>query len=98
MVAGSIEKKAPKVLKVATTSLRTIKNQMSISLISSKAQLDTVLSENSRVCLFFWAAWHEPSRPGGQMDMVASALAQMHSNVSFYKVIINADISHQLFG
>lgn len=23
-----------------------------------------------RKCVFFWAAWHEPSKPGGQMDQV----------------------------
>lgn len=24
----------------------------------------------SKTCVFFWAAWHEPSKPGGQMDEV----------------------------
>lgn len=25
----------------------------------------------SKTCVFFWAAWHEPSKPGGQMDEVS---------------------------
>lgn len=26
--------------------------------------------QSVKSCVFFWAAWHEPSKPGGQMDEV----------------------------
>ncbi|CAM9386011.1 unnamed protein product [Phaeothamnion confervicola] len=39
------------------------------------------------VVLFFWAAWHEPSKRGGQMDLVFSQLASRHgAEMPFIKV------------
>mmetsp|Transcript_11692 Transcript_11692/g.15060 ORF Transcript_11692/g.15060 Transcript_11692/m.15060 type:complete len:338 (+) Transcript_11692:13-1026(+) len=36
--------------------------------------------------LFFWATWHEPSKQGGQMDVVFSELASQFLDISFIKV------------
>lgn len=59
---------------------------MALLSAASPADLDAVRAEHSRLCLFFWAPWHEPSRPGGQMDSVAMLLAGMHPAVKFVKV------------
>lgn len=36
-----------------------------------------------KACVFFWAAWHEPSKPGGQMDEVRE-VTDRHSFVGFF--------------
>lgn len=41
---------------------------MSAFEIVTSKEFDEKLGRKS--CVFFWAAWHEPSRPGGQMDEV----------------------------
>lgn len=38
--------------------------------IKTLTEYDTAVSSSSKSCVFFWAAWHEPSKPGGQMDEV----------------------------
>lgn len=38
--------------------------------IKTLADYDTAV-QNGKACAFFWAAWHEPSKPGGQMDEVS---------------------------
>eukprot|EP00904_Undaria_pinnatifida_P001553 jgi/Undpi1/11399/HiC_scaffold_30.g13696.m1 len=53
----------------------------------------------SKTCVFFWAAWHEPSKPGGQMDEVFSQLADLHQGaVTFIKVEAeaNPEVSEKL--
>lgn len=35
---------------------------------------------------FFWADWHEPSKPKGQMDAVFTHLASLHPGVRFLRV------------
>lgn len=37
---------------------------------SSEMGFDEATAGLTRSCIFFWAAWHEPSKPGGQMDQV----------------------------
>lgn len=37
--------------------------------IKTLAEYDTAV-RSGKTCAFFWAAWHEPSKPGGQMDEV----------------------------
>lgn len=37
--------------------------------IKTLAEYDTAI-QSGKACVFFWAAWHEPSKPGGQMDEV----------------------------
>lgn len=46
---------------------------MSVAVATSQLEFDNVLG--SRTCVFFWATWHEPSKPGGQMDQVGPPLS-----------------------
>ena len=39
----------------------------------------------SKTCVFFWAAWHEPSKPGGQMDEVSRHVVEI-------KVLVLLDV------
>eukprot|EP00903_Cladosiphon_okamuranus_P009420 g8984.t1 len=48
--------------------------------IKSLAEYDTAV-QSGKACAFFWAAWHEPSKPGGQMDEVFSQLTELHKGV-----------------
>lgn len=41
---------------------------MAVVEVSTLKGFDEALGAKS--CVFFWAAWHEPSKPGGQMDEV----------------------------
>ena len=47
-------------------------------IISSPAECDALIASRKACVLFFWAAWHDPSKPGGQMDQVVDALALQH--------------------
>lgn len=38
--------------------------------VKTLTEYDKAVSSSSKACVFFWAAWHEPSKPGGQMDEV----------------------------
>ncbi|CAM9918750.1 unnamed protein product, partial [Choristocarpus tenellus] len=52
-----------------------------------------------RSCVFLWAAWHEPSKPGGQMDQVFKQLAEIHQeDITFLKVEAEAvpEVSEKL--
>jgi thioredoxin-like negative regulator of GroEL len=40
----------------------------------------------TKVVLFFWANWYEPSKPGGQMDQVLAELAIQFEDISFFKI------------
>eukprot|EP00611_Tribonema_gayanum_P016750 TRINITY_DN29157_c0_g1_i1.p2 TRINITY_DN29157_c0_g1~~TRINITY_DN29157_c0_g1_i1.p2 ORF type:complete len:246 (-),score=60.32 TRINITY_DN29157_c0_g1_i1:372-1109(-) len=55
--------------------------------VGSEAELDTITSA-AKTGVFFWAAWHEPSKPGGQMDTVWNKLAELHgpTGVRFARV------------
>ena len=35
---------------------------------------------------FFWADWHDPSKPGGQMDSVFKALSTRYPSIAFAKL------------
>ena len=37
--------------------------------VKSVTEFETIAARGKLVA-FFWAAWHEPSKPGGQMDQV----------------------------
>ena len=57
--------------------------------ISSLEEWEDALSkaQSTLVVTFFWAEFHEPSKRGGQMDMVFTALAGKYaSKVNFLKV------------
>ncbi|CAB1105138.1 unnamed protein product [Ectocarpus sp. CCAP 1310/34] len=46
--------------------------------IKTLAEYNSAIESSSKACVFFWAAWHEPSKLGGQMDEVFSQLAELH--------------------
>ena len=48
--------------------------------VTSVAELADI--QSGKLVLFFWAAWHEPSQPGGQMDSVIAQLAADAASVS----------------
>lgn len=41
-----------------------------MSVIEATSEASFNGSLGSHTCVFFWATWHEPSKPGGQMDQV----------------------------
>lgn len=41
---------------------------------------------NAKYVLFFWADWHEPSKKGGQMQGIYSALAEKYPKIKFLLV------------
>ena len=43
-------------------------------------------SDGSPAVAFFWADWHEPSKPKGQMDAVFTHLASLHPQLRFLRV------------
>lgn len=59
-VAGDEEKR----LFGGSTTRRTM------TVVKATSQVEFSKTLGSRTCVFFWAAWHEPSKPGGQMDQV----------------------------
>ena len=48
------------------------------------------------VVLFFWAEFHEPCKPGGQMDDLVSSLAAAHPAVAFAKVCLPVCVQSSL--
>jgi len=54
--------------------------------ITSQENFNKVVAEKQIVIVFFWASWHEPSAPGGQMDQVFSVLAERFTEPLFIKV------------
>lgn len=55
-------------------------------MISNQEGFDALVAAHSHVMLFFWADWHDPSKPGGQMDSVFSALSGRYPTVAFAKI------------
>lgn len=53
-----------------------------ITSISNEGQLNELLENNLSV-IFFWAIWHEPSKPGGQMDQLFTSLSMKYGSISF---------------
>ena len=45
-----------------------------------------IRQQNATILVFFYAKWHEQSKPGGQMDSIVDALAAKHSGILFVKV------------
>lgn len=50
------------------------------------AEYSAIVSARTHVLVFFWADWHEPSKPGGQMDSVFRALSARYPDISFIKL------------
>eukprot|EP00953_Heterococcus_sp_UTEX-ZZ885_P037340 19183-Heterococcus_DN1.PRE.1 len=59
-----------------------------VQAVTSEADFDAAVKGASRAAVFFWAAWHEPSKPQGQMDAVWTQLAALHAHegIRFLKV------------
>lgn len=54
--------------------------------LTTEAEYKALVAERRAVLLFFWAAWHEPSQEGGQMDTVFSGLAKRSPAIAFAKI------------
>jgi len=59
-----------------------------VDTIASKDSFDDLIKVESKLLLFFWAIWHDESKPGGHMDGVFDALAMKYatSKIRFLKV------------
>jgi Grx4 family monothiol glutaredoxin len=52
--------------------------------ISSKAELNSLQAvSGSKIIIFFWAEWHEPSKKDGQMQGIFEALSQKYPSIEF---------------
>ena len=71
-------------------SVRKVETKMAgmVGTIVSKDTFDAICKAESKLLLFFWAIWHEESKPGGHMDGVFDALATKYANspISFFKI------------
>jgi Grx4 family monothiol glutaredoxin len=61
---------------------------MSVIEVHSEEEFAKIQAEKS--VLFFWAAWHQPSKRGGQMQDIYSTLAQKYNNIKF--ILIEAEV------
>lgn len=59
---------------------------MVVGTLTSKAEFDALVSSNDKVVVFFWAAWHEPSKQGGQLQGIFSALSDKFAAVKLVTV------------
>ena len=64
--------------------------------VKSVAELADI--QSGKLVLFFWAAWHEPSQPGGQMDSVIAQLAADAANASLRFAKVEAALGGDLSG
>lgn len=63
---------------------------MPVVSVQSLADLEAAQVASPKTVLFFWAAWHEPSRQGGQMQSSFSALAEKYATTITF-VLIEAE-------
>lgn len=55
--------------------------------ISSMKTFNTQIDKDGQLSvILFWAEFHAPSSPGGQIDVMFSQLAMMHPGIKFAKV------------
>ena len=59
---------------------------MSVVDILTKADFDKFATAQLKTSLFFWADWHEPSKPGGPMTEIYTALSSKYTSVQFARV------------
>lgn len=72
---------------------------MATAITSEDAFLGWLLESAGELhVLFCYADWHEPSKPGGAMDVVITSLAERYSDVDFAKMDVDAmsDLAEQL--
>lgn len=66
------------------------------SLTSSDAFLSWLFTDAANVHVaFVFATWHEPSKPGGAMDLVLRRLGELHPGALFGAVRLGRRISPQ---
>ena len=58
----------------------------SLSAVADLAALEAIVTRKAATVVFFWADWHEPSKPAGQLETVLLALERQHTGISFVKV------------
>jgi Grx4 family monothiol glutaredoxin len=56
---------------------------MAVVKIASLDELNNKLAGSAKSVLFFWAQWHEPSKAGGQMQGIFSALSEKYAQLQF---------------
>lgn len=59
---------------------------MSVQAVTNVAGLTAIQQTGSKIVVFFWAPWHEPSKLGGQLHEVVSALSQKFGDIKFVTV------------
>jgi Grx4 family monothiol glutaredoxin len=59
---------------------------MPVQAIKSSAELLEIQKTGAKIVAFFWAPWHEPSKLGGQLHEVVSALSQKFSSIHFMTI------------
>jgi thioredoxin-like negative regulator of GroEL len=57
-----------------------------IAEVRTEEEFKVLAKDRRHLLVFFWASWHEPSKPGGQMDTVFSGLATRHGSLAFAKI------------
>lgn len=57
-----------------------------VSFISTEEQLNELSMNNKLSVVFFWAAWHEPSKPGGQMDQLYRSFSLKYGSIAFASI------------
>lgn len=62
--------------------------------VRTEEEYKALIKDRRHALIFFWASWHEPSKPGGQMDSVFTGLASRHGSLAFAKIEAeNADVA-----
>lgn len=56
---------------------------MPVIKIQTADELNQKLIDSAKSILFFWAAWHEPSKAGGQMQGIFSTLSEKYPQLQF---------------
>ena len=54
--------------------------------INTRAEYDSLVAAHTHTIIFFWAEWHDPSKQGGQMDSVFTALSSKYPSIAFAKI------------
>lgn len=73
-------------LKVGNSHCASSVYKMVVSALTSKAEFDALLSSGDKVVVFFWAAWHEPSKQNGQLQGIFQTLSDKYTTVKHVTV------------
>jgi Grx4 family monothiol glutaredoxin len=58
-----------------------------LEVASSLEEVKTLQLKGTKLMLFFWAAWHEPSKAGGQLQESFALLAKKHAATTKFMVV-----------